>query len=599
MAGVSALERLMFTVGMTDNVSRPLANINRTLAGVRQNANAGFDAIRGGAVGAGASFLSIQALMQPVYDMDNALGEVRSLGTAEKELQTLKKTALDFSIQYGKSAVDFVKSSYDIQSAIGGLTNGELAKFTEASNLLAAATKADAATITGYMGTMYGIFQDQAAKMGKAEWVEMLTGQTAAAVQMFKTTGQEMSAAFTSLGANAQSAGIQLSEQMAILGTLQATMSGSEAGTKYKAFLAGVGMAQDKLGLSFTDSNGRLLPMLDILEKLKGKFGDTLSVAESDALKKAFGSDEAVSLIKLLMTQTDGLNKSITTLSRNTGMAKAEEMATAMLDPWEQFQAATEALRIEFGTALLPTVNSVLGTLTDGLTTVMTWTQEFPHLTKAIGLATLGVLLLGGAVGVMSIVIGIGRAVWAGMLAMLAFGRGVMFALTIATGLFTKGLAALRAIMLAITITVGVLTSPLWATVAVIGVIVAAVVAGIYYLGDWLGWWEKLGAWFSNTEWGAGLLEWIDETKTAISELIDSINILDGFSFDSLNPFSDSPDITSMNTAASNPPPVRESIREIMSGSGRASTYWGGVTINADGGMTPADLEQWAQLNGG
>lgn len=601
MAGVSALEKLMFTVGMRDNVSRPLANINKTLGGVKQNANAGFDAIRGGAVGAGASFLSIKALMQPVYDMDRALGEVRSLGTAEKELQTLKKTALDFSIQYGKSAADFVRSSYDIQSAIGGLTNGELAKFTEASNLLAAATKADAATITGYMGTMYGIFQDQATKMGKAKWVEMLTGQTASAVQMFKTTGAEMSSAFTSLGANAQSAGVQLSEQMAILGTLQATMSGSEAGTKYKSFLAGVGTAQKKLGLEFTDSQGRLLPMLDILGKLQGKFGDTLSVAESDALKQAFGSDEAVSLIKLLMTQTDGLNKSITTLSRNTGMAKAEEMATAMVDPWEQFEAATQGVRIAFGSALLPTVNSVLGTLTDGLTTVMAWTQEFPHLTKAIGLATLGILLLGGAVAVMSIVIGIGRMAWAGMLALFTVGRGVLFALTIATGLFTHGLKLLRATVLAITIVTAALTSPLWLTVAIIGAIVAAVAAGIYYLGDWLGWWEKIGAWFSNTEWGAGLLEWIDDTKTAISDLIDSLNILDGFSFDSLNPFSDGPEITGMDTgpAANNAPPVRESIREIMSGTGGASNYWGGVTINADGGMSPADLEQWQQLQGG
>src|SRR5690606_188378 len=124
-------------------------------------------------------------------------------------------------------------------SAIGGLVNGELAKFTEASNILAKGTKADAGTITAYMGTMYGIFQDQAIKMGKAEWVQMLTGQTAEAVRMFKTSGAEMSSAFTSLGANAQSAGIDMAEQMAVLGTLQATMSGSEAGTKYKSFLNG------------------------------------------------------------------------------------------------------------------------------------------------------------------------------------------------------------------------------------------------------------------------------------------------------------------------------------------------------------------------
>lgn len=161
--------------------------------------------------------------------------------------------------------------------------------------------------------------------MGKGTWVELVAGQTASAVQMFKTTGAEMSSAFTSVGANATSAGIAMSEQMAILGTLQATMSGSEAGTKYKAFLAGVAKAQDKLNLSFTDSQGQMLPMLDILDKLKGQYGDTLSVAEAADLKKAFGSEEAVSMIKLLMADTDGLASSIETLGNVQGMSKPKK----------------------------------------------------------------------------------------------------------------------------------------------------------------------------------------------------------------------------------------------------------------------------------
>ena len=36
--------------------------------------------------------------------------------------------------------------------------------------------------------------------MGKSKWVEQVTGMTATAVQAFKTTGTEMSAAFTSIG---------------------------------------------------------------------------------------------------------------------------------------------------------------------------------------------------------------------------------------------------------------------------------------------------------------------------------------------------------------------------------------------------------------
>lgn len=158
-----------------------------------------------------------------------------------------------------------------------------------------------------------------------------------------------MSAAFTGIGANATSAGVGLSEQMAILGTLQATMSGGEAGTKYKAFLSGVGNAQDKLGLKFTDSQGRLLPMLNILDKLKVKFGDTLTVADSDVLKKAFGSDEAVGLIKLLMNDTAGLANSMDQLGKVKGMNQATQMAKAMVDPWQRFGSAITAIGVVAG----------------------------------------------------------------------------------------------------------------------------------------------------------------------------------------------------------------------------------------------------------
>ncbi|MFM5626481.1 phage tail tape measure protein, partial [Aeromonas veronii] len=221
-------------------------------------------------------------------------------------LGALGREALKLSIQYGESATEIVRSSYDIQSAIAGLEGNELPAFTRASTTLAKATKADTATITNYMGTMYGIFEQRAKMMGKANWVEDLAGKTANAVQMFKTTGQGMADAFGAIGANATAANVSMDEQFAVLGMLQSTMSGGEAGTKFKAFLAGVGNAQKTLGMQFTDSAGNMLPVLTVLEKLKARYGETLSVAEGDELKKAFGSDEAVSMVKLLMTNTKG-----------------------------------------------------------------------------------------------------------------------------------------------------------------------------------------------------------------------------------------------------------------------------------------------------
>lgn len=452
----AATNHLDFILRLVDQVTAPAANVSRQLMDVAEVGKTGFMQMGSGVAGVIGAIYALNQAMAPARDQMAALGEVKSLGVAQESLDELNRKSLDFSARYGESAQAFVRSAYDIQSAIAGLTGEQLSAFTNASNVLAKATKADAATVTNYVGTMYGIFKSQADAMGKAEWVENLTGQTALAVQMFKTTGQQMSDAFTAVGANATSAGIGLSEQVAILGTLQATMGGSEAGTKYKAFLSGVGAAQDKLGLSFTDSQGRILPLLQILDKLKGKFGETLDVAESDALKKAFGSDEAVGLIKLLMNDTDSLANSMDQLGKVKGMEQAELMAQAMVDPWEQFASVVESIRIVFGQTLLPVLNPLISRLVEGGATLQRWILMFPNISRWLGYITLGVLGLVAAAG----------------------------ALTILGGLFTV---------------LSVLASPIALIVfAVVALGAAAVAATI--------WWDDLKAAFGDTAWFQALM---------------------------------------------------------------------------------------------
>lgn len=645
---MSALERLTFTVGIRDLVTPTASSINRTITGMRQNATQGFDAIRGGAVGLAGAGFAIKSFMQPVYDMQKALGEVKSLDVAQKELDSLTAKSLRFSMVYGESATDFVRSSYDIQSAITGLVDGELAKFTNASNILAKGTKADAATITNYMGTMYGIFKDQANKMGKAEWVEQLTGQTAQAVQMFKTTGAEMSGAFTSVGASATSSGISLHEQMAVLGTLQSTMSGSEAGTKYKAFLSGVAGAQEKLGLQFTDSAGRMLPMTKILKTLKGRFGDTFSEAESLDLKKAFGSDEAVGLIKLLMGQTDGLSNSITKLGKIRGMDNAVKMAKSMVDPWEQFHATTEAVRIGFGNALLPAINNFLQTLSGGMTTLYGWTQEFPNLTKWVGYLTLGVLGLAAGVGAFYILMGLAK------MAMAGWGAGVLVLKGMMLGLnFVMGLISMKTILLhglfavgsAIyyTMAAGVWVLTMAKAALVVGLnllsgalakvwvlmmanpiilIVMAVIALIAGIGILIYKWDELIAWFKSTDIGKWFFVQLDLVIDAFKGMYDiAMNIFGkiGDAFSSVSSFfgfgDDSSEINinkavsasgevginTLNNARKVESPTDAITKTFVGvmGGGNSGLSFGNVTINADQGMSPDALENWGALQGG
>lgn len=457
-------QRLELLLELTDRLTRPLRAAGRQVQGFAATSRGAFrDIATGGAAlwGVGAA---IQGALIPAIEMDRALGEVKSLGVAESGLRKLSRAAVDFTMEYGGAAQDFVRASYDIQSAIAGLTDDELSRFTTASATVAAATKSSSQTITAYMGTMYGIFKDQADAMGKSKWVEQVAGQTATAVQMFKTTGDNMSAAFTTLGASAKAAGIDAAEQFAVLGQLQATMSGSEAGTKYKAFLAAVGSAQKKLGLNFVNKDGTMKSVVEIMKLIRGKFGDLSKVADSDLLKSAFGSDEAVAMIKLLNADIGGLEKNIATLGNIKGMDKAVEMAQAMADPWEQAAAIINGIRIEIGTQLLPVLYPFIQKSNEGGKSFVAWLRLYPNITRAIGLlsaAFIGVAAVGATVNV---VMGVAKFIWVGLrmvwMAVIAPLKLIVFlyrTMRVVMLAFCAAARMVRAIYLAINIAMGVM----------------------------------------------------------------------------------------------------------------------------------------------
>ncbi|RZF94490.1 phage tail tape measure protein [Pseudoalteromonas sp. CO302Y] len=504
---MSLPQQLMFTVGLIDQITKPIAKISKGLNGLTNDYQAGTMKMASGVAGIAASGYALQNALMPAIEMDRALGEVKSLGVRESALKQLSDSSYEFALKYGKSSTEFVKSSYDIQSAISGLNDADLSAFTLSSNVLAAATKSDAGTITNYMGTMYGIFKNQANAMGKSEWVEQLTGMTATAVQAFKTTGTEMSGAFTAIGAQATTSGIAMNEQMAILGTLQATMSGSEAGTKYKSFLAGVGKAQSALNLSFTDSQGAMLPIVDILNKIKGKYGETIDVAESDQLKKAFGSNEAVATINLLMNDIEGLGKSINDLGNVTGMQQAEKMAMDMTDQSERLSQSWYVIRAAWGSAILPAFNDFVGMIADMGTGVVAFTEEFPTLTKYIGYGAVALLGLVAAGGLFTLIMG------AGKMAMVAWGAGALAWAGINAAL-TSGLSALRAVMFAVNLVM--YANPIGLVIAAVVAAVAAVSALIYY-------WDDLKAALADIGWVDVLLKGLEYAWKAIEVLFAPI----------------------------------------------------------------------------
>ncbi len=412
MANTSS--RLDFILALTDKVTAPLAKVTAGFNDLAEKSEANIKQIGAGVAGLWGSLTGMDAALEPALEVNRALGDVRSLGGAENALDALNQKSLEFSIQYGENAQEFVASAYKIEGAIKGLAGSQLATFTNTSSVLAKATKSDKDVMGEYIGTMYNLQKQHADAMGKNEWVEKLGGQTALAVQLFRTSGEQMKDAFKESGAIATAAGIDLAEQMAVIGSLSSTMEGGDAGGRYKAFFENITNASEKLGMKFADTNGKVLPMADILEKLQKKFGDLRGAAANAKIVEAFGG-EGAQVIGALASDTERFKNGLDQLGKVRGLEQAEKMAEAMVDPWQQFGAAVQALRIAFGQALIPILQPLWARLVEIGKTLVRWTKLFPNITRVVGIATLTVLAITAALSALTIIVGLSKMTWLGL----------------------------------------------------------------------------------------------------------------------------------------------------------------------------------------
>lgn len=516
--------RLAFILSLTDKVSAPLGKVKSSFTDLADQGQQNIVKMGAGLAGMVGAGVAITESLEPALEVNRALGDVRALGVAEDALASLNSKALEFSVNYATSAAEFVASSRTIEGAIKGLVGDQLASITAASGLLAKATKADTETTSNYLGTMYTLFKTEADKMGKVQWVEQLTGQTALAVKLFRTDGAQLKDAFKEVGAIATTAGISVAEQMAVIGTLSSTMEGGDAGGRYKAFFENIGAAAEKTGLSFTDAAGKTLPMIQILDKLQGKYGDLTSAAAGTKLTEAFGG-EGAQVIAALAKDTDRLRSGISELGKVRGLENAEKMAKAMVDPWQQFAAAVQALRIAFGQALIPMLTPLMDRLVGIATTLTRWTQLFPNITRVLGITVLAVFGLVAAMSAMTLVVGMSKMVWLALvtvwkvLTWTGFRSIAMFLYhTVIVTAFVVGLVAMYSWMALVRtgmllwqgviwlVNAAMLANPVLLIVAGIIALGVAVVAAVVY-------WDQWTAALMNT----AAFQWISDQLTNLS----------------------------------------------------------------------------------
>lgn len=366
--GFESIYKLSVIMSVIDNLTPPLKKIENgtqeSISDLDKMSGMFGNMTKTGAIMTGAGIQIAESLQKPVeatFETKRAISELASLGV--EKLDMMESAAKNFSNTWaGTTKSDFITAAYDIKSGVASLSDEGVARYTELAGITATATKASIATMTDLFATGYGIYKDFYSDMTDEQFGEIFSGGIASSVRIFKTNGNEMAAAISALGASATNAQIPLEEQLSVLGMLQATMSGSEAGTKYNAFLRSAVKGGKALGLSFVDANNKMLSIPEILDKLHGKFGDTLDAAEKMKIQEAFGDSESVKMIDLLYNKTGDLQNNIVDLYQimGSGAGAAMEMAETInqSDPAviERLQQKLHNVGETLGNAVTPKV---------------------------------------------------------------------------------------------------------------------------------------------------------------------------------------------------------------------------------------------------
>lgn len=378
-------------------------------------------------------------------------------------LKTVQRDALAFSTTYGTVATDFVSSTAEINSAIAGLTGQELPKVTKVANLMAFEMQSSTAETAEFMRQMFANFRTDADSLGKVQFAEQLAGKMTLMRQRF---GLEMGMV-KDLMEGARGAGtnygVGMNEQLAVMGELSRTL-GTEASSAYEGFMTSAIEGGKKLGLSFTDTAGKMLSMPDILTKLQGKYGQSLegNLKAQKELDDAFGDSSAV--VKQLYGNVSVLQRNITELGGADGLKRTQEAAAKLVKPMDRFMAIIRAIQIAIGLTLVPALNPLLDWAARIGQTFARWMSLFPNIARVVGWVAMAVLGFAAVGAILNIIMGLSAFILTGWGAALKLVSG-----------------ALTVVRTAAMLTGAAINFMSWPVLLVIGAI-ALLVAGCYLL---------------------------------------------------------------------------------------------------------------------
>ncbi|MBI5975212.1 phage tail tape measure protein [Staphylococcus canis] len=198
----------------------------------------------------------------------------------------------------------------------------------------------------------------------------------------------------------------------------------------------------EKLGISITDSNGKMLPMRDVMDQLRGKFKGLSKDQQASAAATIFGKEAMSGALAVINASDEDYKKLTKSIDNSAGASKrmSDEMEGGIGGSIRKMKSAIESLAISVGDVLAPYIRKaaeVIAYLAEKFTKMPGWVKT-AIVAFGVFAAALGPIIL--TVGAFTAAIGSIMTTLGPVLVGIAKAGGLMSYLTLKAPLLARGL---------------------------------------------------------------------------------------------------------------------------------------------------------------
>ncbi|EHS7139793.1 phage tail tape measure protein [Staphylococcus pseudintermedius] len=332
-------------------------------------------------------------------DFDDSMRKVKATsGATGKEFNLLRDKALEMGAKTKFSASESAEALQYM--SLAGWDTKDMLNGIDGVMQLAAASGED-------LGQVSDIVTDGLSAFGlKAKDSSHFADVLAQTSSKANTDVSGLGEAFKYVAPVAGSFGFSVEDTSIALGLMaNSGVKASQAGTALKSMMTKLAKptgeakkTMESLGISITDSEGKMLPFRDIMDQLRGSLGGLSKAQQSAAVKTLFGQEAMSGILPIINASDEDYQKLTKSIDNSTGASKrmSDEMEGGIGGSIRKMKSALESMAISIGDVLAPHIRRAadfLAMLADKFTSFPGWVK-----TGVVGLgvfaAALGPLIL-------------------------------------------------------------------------------------------------------------------------------------------------------------------------------------------------------------